>query len=321
VAYATGPFVLLTISGIPLGFALRFGLRRLSSVPDPLRVRRRRGTVVPLALAVTVALAGAAAIVDDGVAAILRWWPWAIALPLGTGLLVWMALGLPRWWRLLAPLGVAILFIAPAFLAWSRIEPGEGGLPLTRESRGLLVPAMVRTGEESDTGVVVAMVRVVPDPVGESGALSLRVLPAVPLTAVSGSGAGDGVEPADRPEPSDPPDPSGEPSPEERRGVSDLFASLPVATDARVTVTLALEEYIPPLWWFPRGPRVAAVTFRVGTDGIHLRRPPSPIGGMDLGADAPGEALHLREEASIDWPGERGRFLQPGVYVLEYRRE
>jgi hypothetical protein len=330
VAYATVPFVLLTISGIPLGFVLRFGVRRLSSVPDPLRVRRLRSTIVPLGLATVIALIGTAALVPDGVAAIVLWWPWAFSLPIGVAVFVWMSLGLPRWWRLLGPLGVGLVFGIPGLLAWSWVEPGEGGMFFTGEAWGRVVPAIVRTGEESDGAAVVALVRVAPDRSGAREGLSLRVIPAVPLipTAGDGSATGDAAERSGTVPPPTvvPPD---EPVADQPVSAAAPSGSISISLDARLTLSLSLERYIPPLWWFPRGTRVSVVAVRLGLTGIELWRPPSPVDdlpavSLPVGERVPrnpGAALVIREEADLPWPGESGRFLQPGVYILEYRRE
>jgi hypothetical protein len=204
-------------------------------------------------------------------------------------------------------------------------------MPLSGKARGRAVVAMVRTGEESDSGVVVALLRVALESAGENASLVLRVIPTVSLLP-SGEVEADGAEMTDFDPPgadvTAPDQPSQAPEPLSI-GAPGIFGSLSAPADARLTVALTLEGYIPPLWWFPRDVRVVDLEVRHEGATLVLRRPPSPVErfsavsqtALDGVARAPAGAILLREDAILTWPEESGRFLQPGVYVLEYRRE
>lgn len=280
------PFFLLTLTGSAFGSALYFLFRTPRRSVHPLRTRRQRMIGIPATLTVAVFTAGAAVLFDG--ALILVWWRWAAVLA-GVALgYTWIMLLVPRWWRVLVVVFLAVP-IVPAVEAWVTLPHPAGFLDLpcaeptlslreNGDSRG----ADSRPGDPWSGDSTIALVRLDP-PVGDDESMALRILPAVHLAA-------DGTQGGWQP-------------------------TVQVGASDRVRFVVTVERYPAPLWWFPSHERVSQLSIATAEESAILRA--STMGEATLRITRLDEVISSRSVELVR-PNRPERFLQPGVYALEY---
>ncbi|HKK49870.1 MAG TPA: hypothetical protein VJ932_12300 [Alkalispirochaeta sp.] len=291
------PFFLLTLSGSAIGCALGFAVRRPKRSLHPLRTRRQRMVGIPAALIVASATAGAAILAEADL--VVAWWRWAAGLSTGALIFTTLLFLARRWWRGVAA-GLVILPLIPAIGAWVALTPGGPVLDLPCATPELAVLVNDSSSEEEPT---LALVRIDP-PAGAVGAedadseqmMAVRVLPVVDVTANNDGDADSGDSPGAVP------------------GVSPSAGAWHVVGAAAATdtlrITVSLERYIPPLWWFPGSERVAQLSVTIDGRTATL---------SSAGATFPGlNRVRSDRTVEVEMPPQAGRFLQPGVYSLEY---
>ncbi len=285
------PFFLLTLTGSAIGSTLYLTFRSPRRSAHPLRARRRRAVGIPATLTLVVLTAGAA-VLRDG-ALIGEWWRWAAVL-VGVALgYTWVVLLVPRWWRVPLVLLLAVP-IVPAVAAWRALpHPSKYlDLPCAEPTLSLRENGDSRTGDSrlgdsrpSDPrggDSTIALVRLDP-PVGDDQSMALRVLPAVYLAADAAQG---GWQPAVR-----------------------------VGASERVRFVVTLERYPAPLWWFPPDEWVSHLSITTSEESAILRA--SAMGAATLWITQLAEVISTRSVELVR-PDRPERFLQPGVYTLEY---
>ncbi|MFO8044043.1 MAG: hypothetical protein R6U25_12645 [Alkalispirochaeta sp.] len=280
------PFFLLTLTGSAIGSALYLTFRVPRRSAHPLRTRRRRTIGIPAMLTVAVFTAGAAVLFDGSL--IVEWWRWAAALA-GVALgYTWVVLLVPRWWRVPLVLLLAVP-IVPAVAAWVTLPHpaeyldlscAEPALSLREDSNS--PGANSRVGDPRGGDPTIALVRLDPA-VGDDGSMALRILPAVHLAA-------DGTQGGWQP-------------------------TVQVGAADRVRIVVTLERYPPPLWWFPTGERVSHLSIATSEESAILRA--SAMGAAMVRITRLGEVIS-RRSVELVRPDRLERFLQPGVYTLEY---
>lgn len=118
--------------------------------------------------------------------------------------------------------------------------------------------------------------------------MALRVLPAV---AIAADGAEGGWQPA-----------------------------VQVGADDRIRIVLTLTRYPPPLWWFPGSDQVSQLSIVAPEERatLHAAAPrAATLRAVTLRITRLSEVVTPRE-VELVYPHRPERFLQPGVYALEY---
>ncbi|MEX2443276.1 MAG: hypothetical protein WD492_06715 [Alkalispirochaeta sp.] len=273
------PFFLLTLTGLAIGIALYLTFRRPERTAYPLRTRRRRAVGVPAALTVGVATAGSAILLDVGL--LLEWWRWAVVLSVGVMLYTWLVLSIPRWWRVPVLL-LAAGALVPAVDAWRTLPHRVDYLDLSCHAPTLVLR---EDGDSRSGGPTLALVRIDPPPAdGES--MAVRVLPGVHLAA----------------------EPSQGPAVTEGAGI--WRSAVEVGASGRLRIGVTLDRYPPPLWWFPGTEWVSQLSISAADYATDLRAAGPRIEWLN--------SVSVSEVMEVVRPDRSERFLQPGVYALEY---
>ncbi|MFW5828341.1 MAG: hypothetical protein ACOCU4_09615 [Alkalispirochaeta sp.] len=248
------PFLLLTLSGSAIGIAFGFVVLAPKRSVHPIRARRRRAVGIPTALTLAVGTAGAALLADA--ALIIAWWRWAVALFSAALLYAAVVFLARRWWKAVA-VGLIAIPIVPALGAWMSFP-----FSVPSPSRSCPAPELVihENGTSRSDESTLALVRI--DPPREEtespaeAAMAVRILPVVDL----GAGTDESAEPG----------PGGIWQPVGRAVSGDTLG-----------IDVTLEEYLPPLWWFPAAERVTELSIRIGEERTSLSAAEDRIPALD----------------------------------------
>lgn len=295
--------VLLTIAGSALGITLGLAVRRLRRARTPLRLRKRRIIGIPLSLAIAVAAMGGAVVLDPRLVA--GEFPTSLVLPLVSVGWTWLILRLPGWWRVLPVLLLAVP-IVPAVDLWrhggTQAGAAAGGVECT--AGDLVADPRDPVGPRAavgESGTDVALLRIDP---GDT-VLRARILP---LAGMTRGRAGDG-EPAA----------TGAPAADDAAlGPAEGPWTTAVALDraGQLSVTVRIEGVSPVLWWFPTAPRFRAISLSGADETVEVVTQDTRL-PVRRWLDRLG--LRRTRTLEVTLPEDGADWLQPGVFLLEYR--